>query len=157
MAARSTDVPIPVRGDRAGLDRRRSERVDVRVTATVHLAGPPRRGTLRADVLDLSDDGCCVRAPAVLPVGTPVEVDLECQVPVRVRLGFDPDALVVDGPMHTHLVSIAGRVVRVDPTSGRNGWRIGIALNVEGTRQDELETMCSYVDFLHEQIGIATW
>lgn len=111
--------------------------------------------TIDAQVVDLSDRGICLRTQRMLAVGTRVHVDLECQVPIRVHMGFDPDALIIDGPMHTHLVRVTGTIVRASSDGPRSGgWRIGVQVCPQQTNVEELETMRSYVEFLREQL---TW
>jgi hypothetical protein len=149
MAARSTggigptspDVVVP------GGDRRASERLDVVLRATVRLADLAEHTVSRARAIDLSDQGARVLLRRRVPVGARVIIDMECELPLRVHLGYDADSLVIDGPMHTHLVRIAGTVRRAERLPNRL-WDIGIEFCDETTRFDELQVMRFYVDHL---------
>ena len=88
-----------------------------------------------------------------LPVGSRVVLDLECELPLRVHLGYDADSLVVDGPTHTHLVRIAGTVRRAERLPNRL-WDVGVEFCPDTTRFDELQVMRFYIDHLKgERVG----
>lgn len=133
-----------------GAERRRTGRIDAAIRATVRLADLDDATTSRAQVLDISDLGVRLRLRRRVPVGARVLVDMECELPLRVHLGFDAHSLVVDGPMHTHLVRIAGVVSRSSPTRSRQ-YEVGIEFCEETTRFDELQLVQFYVDHLREQ------
>lgn len=105
---------------------------------------------MRARVLDISEAGVRVRTRRRLPEGARVLLDMECVLPLRVHLGYDAHSLVVDGPMHTHLVRIAGEVARVERTPSRT-YEVGIAFCDETTRFDELQLVQFYVDHLRDR------
>lgn len=136
-----------------GADRRRATRIDAAIRATIRLADLDDATTSRAQVLDISDMGIRVRLRRKVPVGARVLVDMECELPLRVHLGYDAHSLVVDGPMHTHLVRIAGVVTRSVPTRSRQ-YEVGIEFCEDTTRFDELQLVQFYVDHLREQ---ETW
>ncbi|MCW2926675.1 MAG: hypothetical protein JWM86_643, partial [Thermoleophilia bacterium] len=73
--------------------------------------------------------------------------------PLRVHMGYDAHSLVIDGPMHTHLVRIAGNVARAVRLPNRL-WEVGIEFCEDTTRFDELQLVQFYVDHLREQ---ETW
>jgi hypothetical protein len=107
------------------------------------------RVSLPVEVADLGELGACIRSDHPFPLSADVALELSCDLPLRVHLGYDLDALVVDGPMHTHLVRVHGRIARCEPApSARGGWLIGVALC--GTRSfcDDLDTLRSFVDVL---------
>lgn len=150
MAARNTGgigstpfgpSPLP-RGD-----RRSSERLDVLLRATLRLADLEESTVSRARAIDLSGNGARLTLRRRMPVGARVIVDLECELPLRVHLGYDADSLVVDGPMLTHMVRIAGTVRRADRLPNRL-WEIGVEFCPDTTRFDELQAMRFYLDHL---------
>ena len=132
-----------------GGDRRRTERIDAALRATVRLAELEDQLVTRARIVDISEVGVRVMLRRRLPVGARVLVDMECDLPLRVHLGYDAHSLVVDGPMHTHLVRIAGTVAR----SERRGrlYDVGVEFCEDTTRFDELQVLQFYVDHLREQ------
>jgi hypothetical protein len=134
------------------VDRRRAERIDAVLRATVRLADLDEQLIARARVTDISDMGVRLLLRRRLPVGARVLVDMECDLPLRVHLGYDAHSLVVDGPMHTHLVRLAGTVARLD-RQGRL-YDAGIEFCEDTTRFDELQVLQFYVDHLREQ---ETW
>lgn len=134
--------------DRA--DRRRTQRIDAVIKSTVRLAELEDTSISRARVVDISDHGIRMLLRRRLPLGARVVVDMECELPLRVHLGYDAHSLVVDGPMHTHLVRIAGTVRRVERQENRL-FEVGIEFCENTTRFDELQVVQFYVDHLREQ------
>ena len=130
-------------------DRRRTERIDSALRSTVRLADLEEQLITRARVVDISDLGVRILVRRRMPTGARVLVDMECDLPLRVHLGYDAHSLVVDGPMHTHLVRIAGTVRRME----RRGrlFDVGIEFCEETTRFEELQVLQFYVDHLREQ------
>jgi hypothetical protein len=135
------------RDDPVSGDRRTSERLDVVLRATVRLADLAGNVMSRARAIDLSNSGARVLLRRRMPVGSRVVLDMECELPLRVHLGYEADSLVVDGPMHTHLVRIAGTVRRAERLPNRL-WEVGIEFCDETTRFEELQVMRFYVDHL---------
>jgi hypothetical protein len=133
-----------------GVDRRRAGRIGAKIRASVRLADLDGPRHSRARVLDISDVGVRVRTRRKFPVDARVLVDMECVLPLRVHLGYDAHSLVVDGPMHTHLVRIAGVVTRLTPLPGRQ-YEVGIEFCEDTTRFDELQLVQFYVDHLRER------
>lgn len=149
MAARHTGiggVPTGAEAQPAG-DRRRTERLDVVIRTMVRQAELDGQGVSRARAIDLSDSGARLLLRRRLPVGSRVIIDMECELPLRVHLGFDADSLVIDGPMHTHVVRIAGTVRRAERLPNRL-WEVGIEFCPDTSRFDELQIMQFYVDHL---------
>lgn len=136
-----------------GAERRRTERIDATIRAHVRLAELEETTISRARVVDLSEFGVRLLLRRRLPVGSRVLVDMECELPLRVHLGYDAHSLVVDGPMHSHLVRIAGTVTRSERQRSRL-YEVGIEFCEDTTRFDELQIMQFYVDHLREQ---ETW
>lgn len=132
---------------RARDDRRRYERLSVVIRAAIRLAELEDQTISRARAVDLSDTGARLMLRRRLPVGSRVVLDLECELPLRVHLGYDADSLVVDGPMHTHLVRIAGTVRRAERLPNRL-WEVGVEFCPDTTRFDELQVMQFYIDHL---------
>ncbi|MCW2960164.1 MAG: hypothetical protein JWM25_1462 [Thermoleophilia bacterium] len=83
-----------------------------------------------------------------IEVGERIDLDLECEVPLRVHLGFDVDSLVIDGPMHTHLVSVSATAVRTNHLSKRL-WAIGLEFD-DDTSFEDRQFLQNYVDHLRE-------
>jgi c-di-GMP-binding flagellar brake protein YcgR len=133
-----------------GPDRRRTTRIDAVIRATVRQSDLPEPSVLRARVVDISDHGVRLLLRRLLPKDSRVVLDLECELPLRVHLGYDADALVVDGPMHTHVVRIAGTVTRAQRLPNRL-WEVGVEFCPDTTRFEELQVMRFYVDHLREQ------
>ncbi len=131
------------------LDRRRTARIDAVVRSTVRLAELDDQLITRARIVDISDLGVRMMLRRRLPIGARVLVDMECELPLRVHLGYDAHSLVVDGPMHTHLVRIAGTVRRME-RHGRQ-FDVGVEFCEDTTRFDELQVLQFYVDHLREQ------
>lgn len=133
-----------------GADRRRTERVEAMIRAVVRptVLGDERMLTARA--VDIGDNGLRLSLPRRMQVGTEVTIDLECELPLRVHLGYDAHSLVVDGPMYTHLVRVVGIVRRVERRGPRR-WDVGIEISPGSTRFDELQVIRCYVDHLREQ------
>jgi hypothetical protein len=135
-------------------DRRRTERIDSTIRSTVRLAELDDQLLTRARIVDISDLGVRMLLRRRLPIGARVLVDMECDLPLRVHLGYDAHSLVVDGPMHTHLVRIAGTIRRMERT-GRL-YDVGIEFCEDTTRFEELQVLQFYVDHLREQETWAT-
>lgn len=137
-------------------DRRRTERLEVVIRATVRQADLEDGSLARARAIDLSDSGARLMLRRRLPVGARVVLDMECELPLRVHLGYDADSLVIDGPMHTHLVRIAGTVRRAQRLPNRL-WEVGIEFCPDTTRFDELQVMQFYVDHLRGERDGMEW
>lgn len=133
--------------DTSGPERRRTQRLDVVIRATVRQAELDTGSLARARAIDLSDSGARLLLRRRLPEGARVVLDLECELPLRVHLGYDADSLVIDGPMHTHLVRIAGTVRRSQRLPNRL-WDVGIEFCPDTSRFDELQVMQFYIDHL---------
>lgn len=152
MAARQpgrfgdASIGAPAPGNPSG-DRRTAQRIDVVLRATVHQPDLGEMTLSRARAVDLSDGGARLLLRRRLPVGVRVVIDVECELPLRVHLGYDADSLVVDGPMHTHMVRVAGEVVRSERMPNRM-WDVGIKFCSETTRFDELQVIQFYVEHL---------
>jgi len=138
----------PVRAH--GAERRRTRRIDSVIRATLRQAELDQSPPTPARAADISDSGVRLLLRRRAPVGSRVVLDMECELPLRVHLGYDADSLVVDGPMHTHMVRIAGTVARCERRAPRL-WEIGVEFCPDTTRFDELQVMKFYVDHLHEQ------
>ena len=137
-------------------DRRRSTRLDVVIRATVRQAELDDASVARARAIDRSDSGARLMLRRRLPVGSRVVLDMECELPLRVHLGYEADSLVIDGPMHTHLVRIAGTVRRAERLPNRL-WDVGIEFCPETTRFDELQVMQFYIDHLRGENDPYDW
>ncbi|MEO6867657.1 MAG: PilZ domain-containing protein [Gaiellales bacterium] len=133
-------------------ERRRTARIRSVLRATIRLADLPESLVMSTRAVDISDLGVRVLVKRRLPLGARVFVDMECELPLRVHLGYDAHSLVVDGPMHTHLVRVAGQVARLERL-GSHLFDAGIEFSPEVTRFDELQVVQSYVDHLREQDG----
>jgi hypothetical protein len=99
--------------------------------------------TLDARSWDLGERGASVRLPRTLQVGSRVRVELEVIMPVKVHLGFDFDALVIEGPQMSHFVRIDAVVRRTEPVAG-GGWLVGLEFDVTGC-EDAIEVLDNYL------------
>ncbi|MCB0878100.1 MAG: PilZ domain-containing protein [Thermoleophilia bacterium] len=157
MAARGSGIG----GDRANpslsddVDRRSAERIDATLRAALHLADLDGATISRGRVLDLSDTGVRMVLRRRMPVGARVVLDMECELPLRVHLGYDADSLVIDGPMHTHMVRIAGTVTRSQRLPNRM-FEVGVEFCEDTTRFDELQVLQFYVDHLRDRDAWST-
>lgn len=132
-------------------ERRRTERMDAQVRATVRSLAVDA-SPARARTVDISEHGARLLMRRQLQPGERVEVDLECELPLRVHMGFDADSLVIDGPMHTHLVRIEARVARCMRRNDRM-WDVGIEFDSNAPWHDR-QMVQTYVDHLREY---TTW
>ena len=133
-------------------ERRRAERIDSVIRATVRLLGagsPAVASPVRARALDICDHGVRLMLRKRIDVGQLIELDLECELPLRVHLGYDADSLIIDGPMHTHLVRVEARVVRSERAPNRF-WEIGAEFDTRAGYHD-LRFVQHYVDHLRDQ------
>lgn len=137
-------APSPYAG---GVERRRRPRVDSIVRALVRSPGSDT-APHRARAVDLCEDGARVLLRRRLVVGAPIEIDLECEMPLHLHLGFDADSLVIDGPMHTHLVRLRAEVVRCERRADRL-YETGILFSDDGAWHD-LQVVASYIGHLRE-------
>jgi hypothetical protein len=69
-------------------------------------------------------------------------------MPMQVRLGFDLDALVVDGPPVTHFIRVSG-IVRRCNHNAMGGWSIGIEF-CEEADPDHLQVVDLYLNHLRD-------
>lgn len=135
-------APLP-----PGSERRRRQRIDSVIRATVR-APHSDTAPLRARAIDLCEHGARLLVRRRLAEEVPLELDLECELPLRVHLGYDIDSLVIDGPMHTHLVRLRARVVRCTRREDRM-YEVGVEFVDDGAWHD-LQIVQSYVDHLRE-------
>ncbi|MCW2926497.1 MAG: hypothetical protein JWM86_465, partial [Thermoleophilia bacterium] len=134
MAARRTGMEnAPSGAAMPGGDRRRASRIDSVIRATVRQAELNDAPVTTARAVDISDSGVRLLLRRQVPVGQRVVLDLECELPLRVHMGYDAHSLVIDGPMHTHLVRIAGNVARAVRLPNRL-WEVGIEFCEDTTR-----------------------
>lgn len=130
-----------------GVERRRRPRVDSIVRAVVRSPGAAN-SPHRARAVDLCEDGARVLLRRRLAVGSPVEIDLECEMPLHLHLGYDADSLVIDGPMHTHLVRLRAEVMRSERRADRL-YETGLQFTDEAAWHD-MQVVASYVSHLRE-------
>ena len=126
------------------MERRRGERFAASLPTECRLL---LDGSLvHARACDLSDRGLRLTSRRKLPVGALVEVDLEVFMPVQLRLGFDLDSLVVDGPPMSHFARLRGVVRRCERRPDRR-WTVGVELasDVDEFSSHVIET---YLDHL---------
>lgn len=147
------DITVEV-GDWNDLDRRRSERVACRLPVFVR-----RTGALDAEAghaLDVTPYGLRIHVAGMRPrIGERLMLELECEVPVPVHLGFDLDALVIDGPLLTHVAAVPVRVVRCDDAGdGLEGWDLGLEVGLDAD-PEERHMLQVFVE--HLQLGHHRW
>ncbi len=58
-----------------GAERRRSQRVFLRVAVTLHLAAPGQQATIRAHTMEVNDHGAMLISPQGFPAGTTLELE----------------------------------------------------------------------------------
>ncbi|MCW2956458.1 MAG: hypothetical protein JWO69_1327 [Thermoleophilia bacterium] len=133
--------------ERTGPERRRVDRIDTVIRATVRRRGPGITFS-KARVVDICDHGARLLLRRGFELGEELTLDLECEVPLRVHLGFDAHSLVIDGPMHTQLVELIVTVVRAERLPNRL-WEIGVEF-APTTAFEERQFVQSFVDHLRE-------
>jgi hypothetical protein len=133
-----------------GDERRRASRIEAVLRASLRLADLEDGTISRGRVRDLSSKGARLVLRRHVPVAARVVLDMECELPLRVHLGYDADSLVVDGPMHTHVVRIAGTVSRSVRLPNRL-CEVGVEFCEDTSRFDELQVLRSYLDHLRER------
>ncbi len=140
-----TAVPEPA-------ERRQAGRIDVAIRATIHCSELAGMFLAAGRVVDISGTGVRILTRRRLVEGSSVDVDIECEVPLRVHLGFDAHSLVVDGPMHTHLARVAGVVTRAVRRDGSGRvWEVGIEFLDDLSGFGELQHVQFFVEHLREQ------
>lgn len=149
MSLRSADMHARNEHADEWADRRRARRIESACRSTMRQEGAPEVSR-SVRVLDIAERGLRVGLRGTPPaLGERVVVELECEVPLRVHLGFDTDALIIDGPLHAHVVRFEGRVIRID--LGRSGrHQLGIEI-VPECDPDVRAILRSYVDHLSAQ------
>lgn len=130
-----------------GVERRRRPRVDSIVRAVVRSPGSAN-APHRARAVDLCEDGARILLRRRLAIGAPIEIDLECELPLHLHLGYDADSLVVDGPMHTHLVRLHATAIRCERRSDKL-YETGIRFTDQAAWHD-MQVVASYVSHLRE-------
>jgi len=131
-----------------GDERRRVDRVASAIRATVRSVDGSDGVPTRARAVDISEHGAKLLLRRKYDTGSRVSVDLECEMPLRVHLGYDADSLVIDGPMHTHLVRLEARVVRCSRASDRL-WDIGLEFASETPVHDQ-HVIYGFVEHLRD-------
>lgn len=131
------------------LDRRRSDRLATSLRACLRRDDVSSH-TASVDVLDISHSGLRIKTEREHFIGSKVLVDLECEVPLQVHLGFDVDSLVVNGPMYRQLVQVAGYVTHAEADLASN-WNLGISFCEQESDPLELEQIYTYIDYLLDQ------
>lgn len=129
-------------------ERRRTDRVRSQIRATVRSFDGADGVPTKARAIDMSERGAKLMLRRRYDLGSRVTVDLECELPLRVHLGYDADSLVIDGPMHTHLVRLEARVVRCQRASDRL-WDVGVEF-LANTPVHERQVVYSYVEHLRD-------
>jgi hypothetical protein len=103
---------------------------------------------VKARVHDIGPTGVLLRTRRAFKLGSQVDVDIEVVMPMQVRLGFDLDALVIDGPPVTHFVRVVG-IVRRCTHRADNGWEIGVEF-AESVDPQELQVVELYLTHLRD-------
>ena len=151
MTARYRHVerpPVAALPDWSGDDRRRTDRVGSVIRAMVRSTHVNDCVPVRARAVDISEYGAKLLLRRRYAEGDHVSIDLECELPLRVHLGFAADSLVIDGPMHTHLVRLEARVVRCRRASERL-WDVGVEF-CAGTPVHDRHVVHGYVEHLRD-------
>lgn len=133
-------------------ERRASDRFAADVPVLV-LAGDEL--VLDARSWDLGERGASVKLPRTLQVGTRVRCELEVIMPVKVHLGFDFDALVIEGPNMSHFVRIDAVVRRAQPDPD-GGWLLGLEFDPE-CDEDTTDVLDAYLAHLNSRAHGTTW
>ena len=125
-------------------ERRSVERVPAELRVAVRREPGLRPVTAR--VVDVGEHGIGLRAHGRFRAGERVELDLEAEVPLRVHLGFDLEALVIDGPLRAHTMAVHGTITRCRPHGDRT-WDVGVAFDLDGDR-DACEQVRCFLEHL---------
>lgn len=136
----SQSLPFP-------MERRRGERFTASVPAQLRLLVDD--SLVHARAADLGETGIQLHSRRKLPVGAVVDVDVELFMPMQVRLGFDLDALVIDGPPVSHFARLRGVVRRCERRPDRR-WTVGVELlpNNDSFSRQVLDT---YLEHLRDE------
>jgi hypothetical protein len=113
--------------------------------------------TTRAErTSDLGFRGVCVAAREPVEVGSSIEVEIEVLMPTRISLGYDINALTIEGPPVSHLARMEGCVRRCEPAPTPGLFHIGIEFlaprDEDGERIVEL-----YLEQLEEHDNDQDW
>ena len=127
-------------------DRRRSERFVASVPVGFRADGQARPVSTRT--WDVGERGVCVRARKAVELGTRLELEIEVIMPTKVRLGFELDALVIDGPSSSHFARVPG-VVRRCESCEDGTFDLGIEFCDDGD-PEHLRIIDLYLDHLRE-------
>lgn len=144
MPQHQPDRPKLDRGDQDA-ERRRSERFVAMAPIALHRRGDRQR---RGRTFDIAERGVLVNVRAPVEPGTHLNVQIEVDIPMRVRLGFAADSLVIDGPSVSHLACVPGLVRRC--TACHDGtWELGIEFADGGDAEDR-RIVETYLDHLRD-------
>lgn len=116
------------------VERRAGRRVIANLRIELRMAGGE---AVRASVVDLSPNGLGLHTRRKLEIGHILDVEVVCELPLRVHLGFDMHALVVDGPMFVHSARVPMTICRAEPDAEKgSGYRVGLELCDDAPRAD---------------------
>lgn len=132
--------------DDAEDDRRRFERFVASVPVGFRRDGASHPHMTRT--WDIAERGACVRAKEAVEPGTSLVLELEVVMPTKVRLGFDVDALVIDGPAQSHFARVTGVVRRCEQCAD-GSYDIGIEFS-DDTELEHLHVVGMYLDHLRD-------
>lgn len=135
------------RSSRRG-DRRNFTRFETDVPVVLHDDGSTLVTSERT--ADLAYRGVCVAAHHPIDPGTELEIEIEVLMPTRISLGYDINALSVDGPPVSHTAIMRGIVRRCRSAPKRGLWHIGIEFLAPRDREGE-RIVEIYLDQLDEQ------
>lgn len=128
-----SEVPAQ-QNSRLWVERRGGRRVFANLHIELRMAGGQ---AVRASVVDLGPNGLGLHTRRKLQIGQTLDVEVVCELPLRVHLGFDMHALVIDGPTFVHSARLAMRIVRVEPDAERgSGYRVGLEVCDSASRAD---------------------
>lgn len=132
-------------------ERRRSDRFRVEFPATYRPGFGLSFGKGRG--VQIGESGMLVQSRQPLPLGFELEVDLELVMPLRVRLGHDVGAMVIDGAPTTQSVRVNGTVSRCMPSSDGT-YNIGIEFD-DDVDQASADAIVRYIDYVRERPRIS--
>lgn len=126
-------------------ERRHSQRFVASVPVAVRQRGSKQR---RARTWNLAERGVCLNVRSEILVGQRIELDMEVIMPTRVRMGYNMDALVIDGPAVSYFARLPGIVRRIVPCPD-GSWDLGVEF-CAAAEEEHLRIVDLYLDHLRD-------
>lgn len=130
-----------------GRERRNAERFVASLSVNYRTDGTKRVKATRS--WDIGERGVCVKGKRPILIGAQVDLEIELIMPTPLRLGYDIDALVIDGPPKSYFARVPGTVRRCDPCPDGATFDVGIEF-CEACDAEQLRIIDMYLDHLRE-------